>query len=163
MYYLCSIGSNIDPEEHVARVVKELVTRFGRVTLSPFTYTSPVGMDSEHRFINALFLFYSKDTEAEVKQGFNLLEAVHGRDRADQLSSVKDRTLDLDILQTSPTPDFSQPEESYLQGLAAHLLEQQALPPGTEFADIRLGALKFGHRTATIDLDPSAGHIVVVD
>ena len=37
MFYLCSIGSNLDPALHVSQVVAELLARFGR--LHPVSYT----------------------------------------------------------------------------------------------------------------------------
>ena len=34
MFYLCSIGSNLDPHIHVSQVVGELLEHFGRLQLS---------------------------------------------------------------------------------------------------------------------------------
>ena len=31
MFYLCSIGSNLDPAQHVSQAVEELLARFGQL------------------------------------------------------------------------------------------------------------------------------------
>ena len=33
MFYLCSIGSNLDPTQHVSQAVEELLARFGQLRL----------------------------------------------------------------------------------------------------------------------------------
>ncbi|TCI04813.1 2-amino-4-hydroxy-6-hydroxymethyldihydropteridine diphosphokinase [Corallincola luteus] len=162
-YYLCSIGSNIDPELHVEQVITELVTRFGRVTLSPFIYTDPVGIASQSRFLNALFWFNTAQPEGQVKAQFNALEKSHGRDRSDSERSVKDRTLDLDIIAVSATPQFEAPSESYLQPIVQSLFADQALPAGVEFAELNVAGLKLGNRATAVDLDPTTRHISISD
>jgi 7,8-dihydro-6-hydroxymethylpterin-pyrophosphokinase len=52
MFYLCSIGSNLDPHIHVSQVVGELLEHFGRLQLSSVIQTKPVGMHSRHDFLN---------------------------------------------------------------------------------------------------------------
>jgi 2-amino-4-hydroxy-6-hydroxymethyldihydropteridine diphosphokinase len=163
MYYLCSIGSNIDPEDNVGRVITELAARFDSVTFSPFIYTAPVGMCSQRQFINALFYLHCELTERSLKQLFNQLETEHGRDRGDSLSSVKDRPLDIDILAVSSSLDFPLPKESYLQPLATALLGSESLPPSVMVAKVTIGRLQLGDRTATIHFNSATGHIVVVD
>ena len=48
MFYLCSIGSNLDPAQHVSQAVEELLARFGQLRLSSVIQTTPVGMRSHH-------------------------------------------------------------------------------------------------------------------
>lgn len=59
MFYLCSIGSNLDPALHVSQAVAELLARFGRLHLSSVIQTKPVGMHSRHDFLNCLFVVQS--------------------------------------------------------------------------------------------------------
>ena len=47
-----SLGSNLEPERHLARAVDELRARFGAVTVSSFLRTPAVGFDGPD-FLNA--------------------------------------------------------------------------------------------------------------
>jgi len=104
MFYLCSIGSNLDPHIHVSRVLAELLANVGPLRLSSVIRTKPVGMHSSHDF------------------HFVALEVAHGRDRSDPLCKVHDRPLDIDILASNRSGDFASAEvDSYLAELLAEL------------------------------------------
>ncbi|MEN9534229.1 MAG: hypothetical protein RIQ83_3453 [Pseudomonadota bacterium] len=125
MFYLCSIGSNLDPHEHVSQALGELLERFGRLHLSSVIQTKPVGMHSRHDFLNCLFVTESTLAPQQLKTFFIAMELAHGRDRSDPNCKVLDRPLDIDILASSPTDDFAATRvDAYLNELLAELYGQ---------------------------------------
>ncbi|MGL5326240.1 MAG: 2-amino-4-hydroxy-6-hydroxymethyldihydropteridine diphosphokinase [Aeromonas sp.] len=185
MFYLCSIGSNIDPHIHVSRALAELLAHVGPLRLSSVIRTKPVGMHSSNDFLNCLLVVESPLDAALLKQRFVALEVAHGRDRSDPLSKVHDRPLDIDILASNRSGDFATAEvDSYLAELLAELYGhgevhapkvalQVALPapsgklkPGMT-RQVGLGPLvlgkssESGQRAPTIYLDAGSRHITV--
>jgi len=125
MFYLCSIGSNLDPHQHVSQALGELLERFGRLHLSSVIQTKPVGMHSRHDFLNCLFVTESTLAPQQLKTFFIAMELAHGRDRSDPNCKVLDRPLDIDILASSPTDDFAAIlVDAYLNELLAELYGQ---------------------------------------
>ncbi len=163
MFYLGSIGSNLQPAHHVPWVVRELVELAGVLRLSPVIVTEPAAMQSCHRFANALFIFESPLLPTELKAHFNALEAEHGRDRSDPARSVKDRTLDLDLLAYGEARSGLRGDDlpGYLQPLWP-TLNGQPLTEG-EWLPFSLGELQLGDRAATIYRDAGTGEIAVID
>jgi 2-amino-4-hydroxy-6-hydroxymethyldihydropteridine diphosphokinase len=98
MLYLCSLGSNIEPLQHVPLCVRQLCERIPVITFSSFIQTEPMGMATNNHFVNGLAWFESQQSPAQLKRFFNQLEARHGRNRHDPLSSAKDRCLDIDVV-----------------------------------------------------------------
>ncbi|WP_429010451.1 2-amino-4-hydroxy-6-hydroxymethyldihydropteridine diphosphokinase [Aeromonas allosaccharophila] len=122
MFYLCSIGSNLDPHIHVSRALAELLAHVGPLQLSSVIRTKPVGMHSSHDFLNCLLVVESPLDAVRLKQRFVALEVAHGRDRSDPLCKVHDRPLDIDILASNTHGDFATAEvDSYLAELLAEL------------------------------------------
>lgn len=122
MFYLCSIGSNLDPHQHVSQAVSELLVHFGRLQLSSVIQTKPVGMHSSHDFLNCLFVAESELAPHQLKAHFVAMELAHGRDRRDPRCKVLDRPLDIDILASSQSDDFSTARvDAYLDELLAEL------------------------------------------
>ena len=120
MFYLCSIGSNLDPHQHVSQAVGELLVHFGRLQLSSVIQTKPVGMHSSHDFLNCLFVAESELAPHQLKAHFVAMELAHGRDRSDPRCKVLDRPLDIDILASSQSDDFSTARvDAYLDELTA--------------------------------------------
>lgn len=159
-HYMCSVGSNISPEHHVADVAGELVTQFGCVTFSPFIRTEPAHMQSHNWFINGLFCFRSDLSPDEVKALFNRLEIAHGRNREDPQSSVKDRPLDLDILGCQSHDDFSELEvDSYLQSLLPCMLQTTEGAVSAPSIPLTVGELQIGQVTTTVNLDAISSHV----
>ncbi|MFB2863182.1 2-amino-4-hydroxy-6-hydroxymethyldihydropteridine diphosphokinase [Aeromonas sp. MdU4] len=183
MFYLCSIGSNLDPNTHVTQVLEELATRFGRLQTSSVISTKPVGMHSSHDFLNCLLILESELDATTLKQAFVALEVAHGRDRSDPLCKVHDRPLDIDILASNPHGDFANTlVDSYLTELLAELygngdvhdpkvelqlhlsaesgktvhVQSLGLEPTTVRAPSQLG-----QSTPTIHLDAGPRHITV--
>lgn len=122
MFYLCSIGSNLDPHIHVSRALAELLAHVGPLQLSSVIRTKPVGMHSSNDFLNCLLVVESPLDAVHLKQRFVALEVAHGRDRSDPLCKVHDRPLDIDILASNTHGDFTTAEvDSYLAELLAEL------------------------------------------
>ncbi len=122
MFYLCSIGSNLDPHIHVRRALAELLAHVGPLRLSSVIRTKPVGMHSSHDFLNCLLVVESPLDAVHLKQRFVALEVAHGRDRSDPLCKVHDRPLDIDILASNTHGNFATAEvDSYLAELLAEL------------------------------------------
>ncbi len=188
MFYLCSIGSNLEPEIHVSKALDELLAHFGPLQLSSVIRTKPVGMHSSHDFLNCLLVVESPLDATRLKQHFVALEVAHGRDRSDPLCKVHDRPLDIDILASNRSGDFASAEvDSYLAELLAELYGhgevhdpkvalQVMLPapsgklkPGKGLLtrQVGLGPLMLGNlseggqRTPAIHLDAGARHITV--
>ncbi|HET8816999.1 MAG TPA: 2-amino-4-hydroxy-6-hydroxymethyldihydropteridine diphosphokinase [Pseudidiomarina sp.] len=131
--YLCSMGANLAPEENFAKARSKL-TPLGEVHYSRAVYTKPVDIDTEHDFLNSLFVI-STQLDAEVlKMAFNKIEIELGRDRDDPDCSQKDRPMDLDILGAidedvwQTVPDYLQAVVPSLQPIAQSLTEQDKIP-----------------------------------
>lgn len=166
MIYLGSIGSNLQPHQHVPWAVAELAELGPWLRLSAVIFTLPAAMNSPYRFANALFLLECSLTPEALKARFNALEGGHGRDRSDPARSVKDRTLDLDLLAAAPTlAALAKPAlPDYLQPLWPGLSSGQAVALATaELLPFQLAGSELGHRPATIHRDAGTGQIVVVE
>lgn len=188
MFYLCSIGSNLDPHIHVSRALAELLAHVGPLQLSSVIRTKPVGMHSSHDFLNCLLVLESPLDAARLKQHFVALEVAHGRDRSDPLCKVHDRPLDIDILASNLSGDFATAAvDSYLTELLAELyghgevhdpkvaLQVTLLGPSGKLKPgkglltrlVGLGPLvlgpssESGQRAPAIHLDAGPGHIAV--
>lgn len=159
-YVYVSIGSNLAPEQHVARALRELAQRFGEVLVFPIVKTEPCDIHSEHAFFNTLVIFAARESAETIKEWFNQLEAEHGRDRNDPLRSQKDRTLDLDILHISPELNMatmSTFDEPYTQVC----IEALTSPQNTQH--ITLGNLQLGHRPATVYTNDGSSHVFIIE
>ena len=98
MYYVISIGSNIQPEQHVAAAVSMLAQHFGSLYLYQRVYTQAQSVESNHVFINSVLVLNSMLSSSEIKAQLCRIEELLGRDRSDPKRSVKDRSCDLDII-----------------------------------------------------------------
>jgi len=92
---LVGMGSNIDPEQHLASAAKEIRERFPACGFSSVYRSRAVGMDGDD-FLNACCLIRGVPVRDELVSWFKQLEDRHGRDRSE--GSWKPRTLDLDLL-----------------------------------------------------------------
>ncbi|WP_165857725.1 2-amino-4-hydroxy-6-hydroxymethyldihydropteridine diphosphokinase [Marinobacter sp. JSM 1782161] len=159
MWYLCGLGSNIDPVNNLPRALDSLVRRLGRLRVSPVVVTRPQGIDTERDFFNALVVLQSPLPVAALKAWFNRIEAELGRDRSDPDSSRKDRPIDIDILEVSEHGPLTGDavEEDYFR----RLLEGRVRPD--EVRRVALGDGRLGEATATVHWDHGTGHEIVVD
>jgi len=128
-FFVCSLGSNIEPEYNVSRAKSYLAGVGQALYYSRTITTEPVDMASEHSFLNALFVISTHLDAKRLKQAFNTIEISLGRDRSDPDCSIKDRTIDIDILgeiDNISTPLASWPAvPKYLKSLQLEL--QQSL------------------------------------
>jgi 2-amino-4-hydroxy-6-hydroxymethyldihydropteridine diphosphokinase len=90
-----SLGSNQDPETHLARAVAQLRERFGPIRLSPLYRTPAVGFDGPD-FLNAAAIIETELDPVALDAWLHALEDAHGR-RRDQ-PRFSDRPLDIDIV-----------------------------------------------------------------
>lgn len=90
-----SLGSNLDPEQHLSRALAELRARFGAIVVSP-TYRTPAeGFDGPD-FLNCAAII---DTDLDVialDAWLHALEDEHGRRR--DVPRFSSRPLDIDIV-----------------------------------------------------------------
>lgn len=158
MWYLCGLGSNIQPEENLPRAVGLLADRYGPVWLSPVVRTRPEGIDTPNAFLNALAVFSTDLSPERLKCELNALEEAMGRDRSDPLSSRKDRPIDIDILEAGQTRHFrgGAIEEGYYRSL----FEGETPQP---VVSLVLCGQTLGQAPATIHRNQGAGHEVVIE
>ena len=90
-----SLGSNLDPQRHLARAVEELRARFGPLVLSPTYRTPAVGFDGPD-FLNSAAIVDSDLSVVALDAWLHTLDDAHGR-RRDQ-PRFSDRPLDIDIV-----------------------------------------------------------------
>ena len=90
---LLSLGSNLQPQQHLHAAVAALRQRFGAIRVSPAYRTAAVGFDGPAFLNNAVALDTDVPLEA-LDAWLHALEDAHGRDRSGPRFS--DRTLDID-------------------------------------------------------------------
>jgi 2-amino-4-hydroxy-6-hydroxymethyldihydropteridine diphosphokinase len=89
------IGSNVEPEQHVAKAVDLMRARFGRISLSPIYRNKAVGFEGDD-FLNAVAGFDTELPVPELKTALDNIEVRCGRERG--AARFAPRTLDLDLL-----------------------------------------------------------------
>ncbi|MBT2766969.1 2-amino-4-hydroxy-6-hydroxymethyldihydropteridine diphosphokinase [Stenotrophomonas sp. ISL-67] len=92
---LLSLGSNLQPQQHLHAAVATLRGRFGDIRVSPAYRTAAVGFDGPAFLNNAVAIETDAPLEA-LDQWLHALEDAHGRDRSGPRFS--DRTLDIDVV-----------------------------------------------------------------
>jgi 2-amino-4-hydroxy-6-hydroxymethyldihydropteridine diphosphokinase len=93
---LLSLGSNLDPAEHLMRAIKLLAERTDLVGVSHVFRTTPIGAPSSPRFLNAAAKIRFVGSPQALK--FDLLRPIEnelGRVRIPDLNAP--RTIDIDI------------------------------------------------------------------
>jgi 2-amino-4-hydroxy-6-hydroxymethyldihydropteridine diphosphokinase len=92
---MLSLGSNLEPERHLAAAVAELRARFVGVEISPVYRTPAVGFEGPD-FLN-LAAIVKTDLEPEALDAWlHALEDRHGRRR--DVPRFSSRTLDVDLV-----------------------------------------------------------------
>jgi 2-amino-4-hydroxy-6-hydroxymethyldihydropteridine diphosphokinase len=89
-----SLGSNVDPEQHLAAARTKLGDRFGPLDLSPTYVSRAVGFAGAD-FLNQVAAFECTLAHPALRAELRAMEDAAGRDRS--LPRYADRTLDLDI------------------------------------------------------------------
>lgn len=96
MHTAClSLGSNVDPERHIALAIAALRERFGDIRASRAYRTPAVGFSGAD-FVNAAAVVSCDLDVHALNAWLHALEDAHGRDRSGPRYS--DRTLDIDIV-----------------------------------------------------------------
>jgi 2-amino-4-hydroxy-6-hydroxymethyldihydropteridine diphosphokinase len=90
-----SLGSNLQPEQHLRAAIAALRKHFGAVVLSPVYRTQAVGFAGGD-FLNAAAVIDTELDPFALNAWLHALEDAHGRDRSGP--RFGDRTLDLDIV-----------------------------------------------------------------
>ena len=90
-----SLGSNIEPAQHLRSAIAALRERFGAVRVSPVYRTAAVGFDGED-FLNAAAIIDSDLDPQALNDWLHALEDAHGRDRSGPRFGP--RPLDIDIV-----------------------------------------------------------------
>lgn len=158
MWYLCGLGSNIEPEQNLARAVLRLLESHGSLWLSPIIHTRPQGIETDRPFLNGLAIVFSPLSPEQLKLRLNQLEEALGRDRSDPLSSLKDRPIDVDILEYSENGRFLGQgiDEPYYQRLFEGQTENSVR------ASLTVAGHTLGQASATIHRDLRTGDEIVV-
>lgn len=89
------IGSNIDAQKHIPKVLLELSNLFTKITLSSIYQSAPIGTVKGDDFFNLVVGFDSELNAVELVSLFKQLEISHERK---QHPASKGHTLDLDLL-----------------------------------------------------------------
>jgi len=90
-----SLGSNQDPETHLAEAVESLRDTFGNIVLSDWVRTKAVGFDGPD-FINGAAIIETDWDVHTLDQWLHALEDAHGRRR--DVPRFSSSTLDIDII-----------------------------------------------------------------
>jgi 2-amino-4-hydroxy-6-hydroxymethyldihydropteridine diphosphokinase len=90
-----SLGSNLDPEDHLRAAAAALRERFGDVVFSSVLRTPAMGFDGPD-FLNAAAIVGTGLEPGDLDAWLHALEAAHGRDRS--APRFASRTLDVDIV-----------------------------------------------------------------
>ncbi|MEL7589234.1 MAG: 2-amino-4-hydroxy-6-hydroxymethyldihydropteridine diphosphokinase [Prolixibacteraceae bacterium] len=93
---IIGIGSNIDPEKNIERVLDLLRKEVRVVQVSSFVKTAPLGMADQPDFINGAVKAETATGADEFRRYLKELEDRLGRDRSQPKSGP--RCIDLDIL-----------------------------------------------------------------
>ncbi len=90
-----SIGSNVNPEQHIRSCLRALVLEFNELNVSPVYQNPAEGFDGDD-FLNLVASFETTDSAPEIARKLTLIETLLGRLRAGE--KFGPRTLDIDIL-----------------------------------------------------------------
>lgn len=90
-----SLGSNIEPEQHLRAAIDALHAQFGDLLVSSVHRTEAVGFDGP-TFLNMAIGLDTDWTPQDLDRWLHALEDRHGRRR--DVPRYSDRTLDVDIV-----------------------------------------------------------------
>ncbi len=93
---IIGVGSNIDPDENIARARDRIAAAFCLLSESRWVETKPVGCSEQANFINGALLIETRLARDELKARLRELETQLGRARA--ANRDEPRPIDLDIV-----------------------------------------------------------------
>lgn len=169
--YILGAGTNVEPEKNAALIVANLAERFGRVLVSRFYYTAPIGITSRHRFVNFCAFVPSDLEPAACKAVCVGIEIAMGRDRTHPACKTRDRPADIDLVGRLSMAtlradlDSLQPD-AYLadpcREIAAMLTGRGIPEPAGELCVVSgSGFFRLGETPAAVHRDDGAGLVVV--
>jgi 2-amino-4-hydroxy-6-hydroxymethyldihydropteridine diphosphokinase len=157
--FLLGIGSNINPNENMPKIINALLLHFPDLSISRILKLPPIGMNSQQDFLNVVGFIETTMPEKALKTICNQIEITLGRDRDDPASKMKDRPADIDILTATsfPTDNLrsmaSITDEYFLYPLIAELrafITHQPFKPLQAGTTVQLDNLTFGQTATTI-------------
>jgi 2-amino-4-hydroxy-6-hydroxymethyldihydropteridine diphosphokinase len=95
MKVFLGLGSNQEPELHIARALDALYVQFGELHISPVYESAAVGFDGAN-FLNLVVAIEMSLPVKDLLQTLRTIENNNGRDRT--APRFSGRTLDIDIL-----------------------------------------------------------------
>ena len=93
---IISVGSNIDPEQNIAKMLTILEKDFRVLKVSELVRTKPIGIEDQPDFVNGAALVETELSQDDFKGFLKSVEDKLGRDRS--LPKFGPRTMDLDIV-----------------------------------------------------------------
>lgn len=93
---IISIGSNIDPEQNIEKMLAILEKECQVQQVSEFVRTKPIGMEDQPDFVNGAAQVATELPQDDFKRYLKSVEDALGRDRS--LPKFGPRTMDLDIV-----------------------------------------------------------------
>lgn len=93
---IISIGSNIDPEPNITRMLAILEKDCKLLKVSEMVSTKPIGMTNQSDFMNGAALLETNMERGDFTRYLKSVEDKLGRDRS--LPKFGPRTMDLDII-----------------------------------------------------------------
>jgi len=169
--YLLGIGSNIEPHKNITQIIYLLLEHFPSLSLSRILEIPPIGMNSQHDFLNVVIFIQTEQSEVDLKAICNTIEVQLGRNRNDPERKTKDRPADLDILTKIQLPEEAErsahmiTDEYFLypllDELIAHLVNKpfELQQAGVE---MNIDGLSFGQAAATINGNARASNKRVI-
>jgi len=99
--YLLAVGSNLQPEKHVRWMLRQMFEIFEAVQVGRFFSSKAYGIKSRHLFWNGAVIVQTSLNVEDLKTQLSEWEVLSGRDRSHPQCSLRDRTLDIDIVWSS--------------------------------------------------------------
>lgn len=155
-----ALGSNIDPERHLAQAARALKQRFPDVRFSACYRNRAFGFEGAD-FVNAVAAFSTALPTTELLTALRSIETESGRRPADPKWGP--RAIDLDLLlygdrvgcgpgYTLPRPDLTR--RVYMLGPIAELAPRRRLPPhGPTFQELWARYPRTEHPLERLELD----------
>ncbi len=160
--YFLSIGSNIEPEQNVPKILDALLNLAGELTISRILRTEPVDMRSGNKFLNLCAAFKSPMDSVTLRKRFDRIETALGRDRSNPDRQYLDRPADVDILffLTTTQKNIDQsllPQEMFILPLFLELIDMLGfespvpLLPVGDGVEITLNNQRIGKSPVTLN------------
>ncbi len=93
---ILGIGSNIEPQKHIAQVRRRIVEEHTLIAESRFVETEPIGKKDQPPFLNGAMLIETEMNREQLAQWLKSLENQLGRGHNGE--PYAPRTIDIDII-----------------------------------------------------------------